>query len=126
MSKRSPAIFMVVIALLFHMILATVTQIDTVNRNFINVARTMGAPPDRRHRPWIRTEKLPSAAMAQLPFGGTPSSLCGIRGEVRFSSPIDRSASRARARRALLDGKWRPSIVPPIMTLDAVERFTVC
>jgi NitT/TauT family transport system permease protein len=38
-----PAIFMVVIALLFHMILATVTQIDTVNRNFINVARTMGA-----------------------------------------------------------------------------------
>ena len=24
----------------------------------------------------IRTEKLPSAAMAQLPFGGTPSALC--------------------------------------------------
>ena len=38
-----PAIFMVVIALLFHMILATITQIDGVNRNFINVARTMGA-----------------------------------------------------------------------------------
>jgi NitT/TauT family transport system permease protein len=34
---------MVVIALLFHMILATITQIDGVNRNFINVARTMGA-----------------------------------------------------------------------------------
>lgn len=38
-----PAIFMVVIALLFHMVLATITQIDGVNRNFINVARTMGA-----------------------------------------------------------------------------------
>jgi NitT/TauT family transport system permease protein len=40
---NKPAIFMVVIALLFHMILATITQIDNVNRNFINVARTMGA-----------------------------------------------------------------------------------
>jgi NitT/TauT family transport system permease protein len=40
---NKPAIFMVVIALLFHMILATITQIDGVNRNFINVARTMGA-----------------------------------------------------------------------------------
>ena len=38
-----PAIFMVVIALLFHLILATISQIDGVNRNFINVARTMGA-----------------------------------------------------------------------------------
>jgi NitT/TauT family transport system permease protein len=40
---NKPAVFMVVIALLFHMILATITQIDNVNRNFINVARTMGA-----------------------------------------------------------------------------------
>jgi NitT/TauT family transport system permease protein len=40
---NKPAIFMVVIALLFHMILATISQIDGVNRNFINVARTMGA-----------------------------------------------------------------------------------
>ena len=40
---NGPAIFMVVIALLFHMVLATITQIDGVNRNFINVARTMGA-----------------------------------------------------------------------------------
>ena len=34
---------MVVIALLFHMVLATVNQVDSVNRNLINVARTMGA-----------------------------------------------------------------------------------
>jgi NitT/TauT family transport system permease protein len=40
---NKPAVFMVVIALLFHMILATISQIDGVNRNFINVARTMGA-----------------------------------------------------------------------------------
>ena len=40
---NKPAIFMVVIALLFHMVLATVNQIDNVNRNFLNVARTMGA-----------------------------------------------------------------------------------
>jgi len=38
-----PAIFMVVIALLFHMVLATINQIENVNRNLINVARTMGA-----------------------------------------------------------------------------------
>ena len=37
-----PAIFMVVIALLFHMTLSTIAEIDGVNRNFINVARTMG------------------------------------------------------------------------------------
>src|ERR1700749_4922171 len=40
---NGPAIFMVVIALLFHMVLATVNQIDSINRNLINVARTMGA-----------------------------------------------------------------------------------
>ena len=40
---NGPAIFMVVIALLFHMVLATVNQVDSVNRNLINVARTMGA-----------------------------------------------------------------------------------
>ena len=40
---NKPAIFMVVIALFFHMILATISQVDSVNRNFINVARTMGA-----------------------------------------------------------------------------------
>jgi NitT/TauT family transport system permease protein len=40
---NAPAIFMVVIALFFHMVLSTVNQIDGVNRNLINVARTMGA-----------------------------------------------------------------------------------
>lgn len=40
---NAPAIFMVVVALFFHMVLSTVSQIDGVNRNFINVARTMGA-----------------------------------------------------------------------------------
>ena len=34
---------MVVVALLFHMTLSTIAQIDGVNRNLINVARTMGA-----------------------------------------------------------------------------------
>ncbi len=34
---------MVVVALFFHMVLATVTQIDNVSQNLINVARTMGA-----------------------------------------------------------------------------------
>ena len=40
---NAPAIFMVVVALFFHMVLATVTQIDNVSHNLINVARTMGA-----------------------------------------------------------------------------------
>src|SRR6266851_2208961 len=40
---NGPAIFMVVIALFFHMVLATITQIDGVSPNLINVARTMGA-----------------------------------------------------------------------------------
>jgi NitT/TauT family transport system permease protein len=39
----APAIFMVVVALFFHMTLATISQIDGVNRNLINVGRTMGA-----------------------------------------------------------------------------------
>src|SRR5207244_13529338 len=37
------AIFRVVVALFFHVVRATVSQIDGVNRNLINVARTMGA-----------------------------------------------------------------------------------
>ena len=40
---NGPAIFMVFIALFFTMTLATITEIDSVNRNYINVARTMGA-----------------------------------------------------------------------------------
>jgi NitT/TauT family transport system permease protein len=40
---NGPAIFMVVITLFFHMVLATVTHIDNVPKNLIHVARTMGA-----------------------------------------------------------------------------------
>ncbi len=40
---NAPAIFMVVIALFFHMVLSTASQIDGVNKNLIDVARTMGA-----------------------------------------------------------------------------------
>jgi NitT/TauT family transport system permease protein len=38
-----PAVFMVFIALVFTMTLSAISQIDSVNRNYINVARTMGA-----------------------------------------------------------------------------------
>jgi NitT/TauT family transport system permease protein len=40
---NGPAIFMVVIALFFHMVIATVAHIDNVPKNLIHVARTMGA-----------------------------------------------------------------------------------
>ena len=40
---NAPAIFMVVVALFFHMVLATINQIDGINGNLVNVARTMGA-----------------------------------------------------------------------------------
>lgn len=40
---NGPAIFMVVMALFFHMVLATINQVDNVSQNLINVARTMGA-----------------------------------------------------------------------------------
>ena len=40
---NAPAIFMVFIALFFIMTLATITQIDSVAPNYLNVARTMGA-----------------------------------------------------------------------------------
>ncbi len=40
---NAPAIFMVVVALFFHMVLATINQIDGVSPNLINVARTVGA-----------------------------------------------------------------------------------
>ena len=38
-----PAVFMVFIALFFAMTLGTITEIDRVNENYLNVARTMGA-----------------------------------------------------------------------------------
>jgi NitT/TauT family transport system permease protein len=40
---NAPAIFMVFVALFFTMVLSTINQIDGVNRNLVNVARTMGA-----------------------------------------------------------------------------------
>jgi NitT/TauT family transport system permease protein len=40
---NGPAIFMVFITLFFTMTLATITQIESVNRDYIDVARTMGA-----------------------------------------------------------------------------------
>ena len=40
---NAPAVFMVFIALFFTMTLATITQIDSVNKNYLNVGRTMGA-----------------------------------------------------------------------------------
>ena len=40
---NKPAIFMVCIALLFTMTLSTINQVEGVNRNLLNVARTMGA-----------------------------------------------------------------------------------
>jgi NitT/TauT family transport system permease protein len=40
---NGPAVFMVFVALFFTMTISTIAQIDAVDRNFINVARTMGA-----------------------------------------------------------------------------------
>jgi NitT/TauT family transport system permease protein len=56
---NGPAIFMVFVALFFHMILATITQIDAVNRNYINVARTMGAGKWQIYRRVILPAILP-------------------------------------------------------------------
>jgi NitT/TauT family transport system permease protein len=56
---NGPAIFMVFVALFFHMILATITQIDGVNRNYINVARTMGASKWQIYRRVILPAILP-------------------------------------------------------------------
>lgn len=56
---NAPAIFMVVIALFFHMVLATISQIDGVNKNLINVARTMGASKWQTYRKVIVPAILP-------------------------------------------------------------------
>ena len=54
-----PAIFMVFIALFFTMTLATITQIDGVNRNYLNVGRTMGATKGQLYRRIILPAILP-------------------------------------------------------------------
>ena len=46
----APAIFMVFIALFFTMTLATIAEIDAVNINLINAARTMGATQGQIYR----------------------------------------------------------------------------
>ena len=56
---NAPAIFMVVVALFFHMVLATISQIDDVNYNLINVARTMGATKRQTYRRVIIPAILP-------------------------------------------------------------------
>ena len=56
---NAPAIFMVVIALFFHMTIATINHIDGVNRNLINVARTMGASKAQIYRRVIVPAILP-------------------------------------------------------------------
>ena len=60
---NGPAIFMVFIALFFTMVLATIAQIDTVNRNFIHVARTMGATKAQTYRTVIIPAILPGLLM---------------------------------------------------------------
>ena len=56
---NAPAVFMVVIALFFHMVLATISQLDGVNRNLINVARTMGATKWQTYRKVLIPAILP-------------------------------------------------------------------
>ncbi len=60
---NAPAVFMVVIALFFHMVLATISQIDGVNKNLINVARTMGATKWQTYRNVIIPAILPGMFM---------------------------------------------------------------
>ena len=60
---NGPAIFMVVIALFFHMTIATINHIDGVNRNFINVARTMGATKSQIYLRVIIPAILPGVFM---------------------------------------------------------------
>jgi NitT/TauT family transport system permease protein len=60
---NAPAIFMVVVALFFHMVLATISQIDGVNRNLVNVARTVGATKGQIYRLVIIPAILPGLLM---------------------------------------------------------------
>lgn len=60
---NGPAVFMVVIALFFHMVLATVTHIDNVPVNLIHVARTMGATKRQVYMRVIIPAILPAMLM---------------------------------------------------------------
>src|SRR3954452_18002978 len=69
---NGPAIFMVFIALFFTMTIATVTQIDSVNRNYISVARIMGASKGQIYTRVIMPAILPGllAVLRLNLFGG--------------------------------------------------------
>ena len=56
---NKPAIFMVFIALFFIMTLATISQIDSVNPTYLNVARIMGATKAQLYRHVILPAILP-------------------------------------------------------------------
>ncbi len=56
---NAPAIFMVVIALFFHITIATVHHVDNVSRPLVNVARTMGASKAQTYRHVIVPAILP-------------------------------------------------------------------
>ena len=56
---NAPAIFMVTIALFFHITIATVHHVDGVGRSLINVARTMGASKHQIYRYVIVPAILP-------------------------------------------------------------------
>jgi len=61
------------IALFFHMVLATISQIDGVNRNLVNVTRTVGATKRQIYRLVIIPAILPGLLMVlrlKLPFFG--------------------------------------------------------
>lgn len=60
---NGPAVFMVVVALFFHMVIATVTHIDNVPKNFIHVARTMGATKPQVYYRVIIPAILPAMLM---------------------------------------------------------------
>lgn len=60
---NGPAVFMVVVALFFSMVVATIAQIDGVNRNFINVARTMGCTKWQTYSRVIIPSILPGLLM---------------------------------------------------------------
>lgn len=60
---NGPAIFMVVIALFFSMVLATIAHIDMVNRNYVNVARTMGCTKWQTYRRVVIPAILPGLLM---------------------------------------------------------------
>ena len=56
---NAPAIFMVAIALFFHMTIATINRIDDVDRHLINVGRTMGATRAQIYRHVVVPAILP-------------------------------------------------------------------